>query len=153
MKNIFITSIIFIFFFAITHSQTLLINEFQARNSTTLLDNYSEADDWIEIANVSAQSIDLSGYYITDDYTDITKFKFSGTGSSLVIPSGGFILIWADKDLSQGSNHVNFKLNGDNGQIALISPELNIVDSIAAVKTGPNDRPVKDVKMTIKVIE
>ena len=30
---------------------------------------------------------------------------------------------------------------------------LDIIDKIAAVKTGANDRPVKDVKMTIKVIE
>jgi cyclophilin family peptidyl-prolyl cis-trans isomerase len=30
---------------------------------------------------------------------------------------------------------------------------LDVVDKIAAVKTGANDRPKKDVKMTIKVIE
>ena len=30
---------------------------------------------------------------------------------------------------------------------------LGVIDKIAAVKTGPNDRPIKDIKMTIKVIE
>ena len=30
---------------------------------------------------------------------------------------------------------------------------LDVIDKIAAVKTGANDRPVKDVKMTIKIIE
>ena len=30
---------------------------------------------------------------------------------------------------------------------------LEVIDKIAAVKCGPNDRPVEDVKMTIKIIE
>ena len=30
---------------------------------------------------------------------------------------------------------------------------LEIVDKIAGVKTGPNDRPVEDVKMKIRVIK
>ncbi|MBP5240677.1 MAG: peptidylprolyl isomerase, partial [Bacteroidales bacterium] len=30
---------------------------------------------------------------------------------------------------------------------------LDVIDKIAAVKCGPNDRPVEDVKMTIKIIE
>lgn len=30
---------------------------------------------------------------------------------------------------------------------------LDVIDKIAAVKTGPNDRPVKDVKMWMKVIQ
>ena len=30
---------------------------------------------------------------------------------------------------------------------------LDVIDKIAAVKCGPNDRPVEDVRMTIKIIE
>ncbi|MBP5240742.1 MAG: peptidylprolyl isomerase [Bacteroidales bacterium] len=30
---------------------------------------------------------------------------------------------------------------------------LDVIDKIAAVKCGPNDRPVEDVKMTMKIIE
>lgn len=30
---------------------------------------------------------------------------------------------------------------------------LDVIDKIAAVKCGPNDRPMEDVKMTIKIIE
>jgi len=29
---------------------------------------------------------------------------------------------------------------------------LSVIDSIAAQPTGPNDRPVKDIKMEIKVL-
>ncbi|NNE54975.1 MAG: peptidylprolyl isomerase, partial [Flavobacteriales bacterium] len=30
---------------------------------------------------------------------------------------------------------------------------LNVIDSIAAVKTAPGDRPVEDVTMTMTIIE
>ena len=30
---------------------------------------------------------------------------------------------------------------------------MEVIDKIAATKTGPNDRPVEDVKMKLKVLE
>lgn len=44
-------------------------------------------------------------------------------------------------------------LDGDYTVFGEVYEGLNIVDSIAKVKTGMYDRPKKDVKMTIKVIE
>ena len=44
-------------------------------------------------------------------------------------------------------------LDGDYTVFGEVYEGLDVVDKIAAVKTGPNDRPVKDVKMTVKVIE
>jgi cyclophilin family peptidyl-prolyl cis-trans isomerase len=44
-------------------------------------------------------------------------------------------------------------LDGDYTVFGEVYEGLNIVDSIANVKTGMYDRPKKDVKMTIKVIE
>lgn len=129
--NILLITVLLCLFSIDSFNQTLLINEFQARNSSTIKDNYDEFADWIEIANVSGQSINLNGYYLTDDFTNKFKFKFSG---NLVIPVGGYIIIWADNDLSQGSNHANFKLSGDGGQIALVSPGYLIIDSVTYSK-------------------
>jgi cyclophilin family peptidyl-prolyl cis-trans isomerase len=44
-------------------------------------------------------------------------------------------------------------LDGDYTVFGEVYEGMNVVDQIAAVKTGPNDRPVKDIKMTIKMIE
>jgi len=44
-------------------------------------------------------------------------------------------------------------LDGDYTVFGEVYEGLDVVDKIAAVKTGANDRPVKDVKMTVKVIE
>jgi len=44
-------------------------------------------------------------------------------------------------------------LDGDYTVFGEVYEGLDVVDKIAAVKTGANDRPVKDVKMTVKEVE
>ncbi len=44
-------------------------------------------------------------------------------------------------------------LDGDYTVFGEVYEGLDVVDKIAAEKTGANDRPVKDMKMTVKVIE
>ena len=51
-----------------------LITEFQANNSSTLSDEDSDQSDWIELFNPDALSVDLGGYYLTDDAASLTKW-------------------------------------------------------------------------------
>ena len=66
------------------HHQCFLnsvINEVVALNRSTLYDEDAESSDWIEIFNPNKDSINLEGYYLTDDQSDLK--------------SGGFrILFW-----------------------------------------------------------
>jgi hypothetical protein len=55
------------------HAQ-LYINEFMASNSNTIADEFDEYDDWVEIFNNNDYSINLSGYYLTDDLGNSTKW-------------------------------------------------------------------------------
>ncbi len=114
----------------IVSGQTLLINEFEARNSKTIADNKGEYDDWIEIVNVTNKSIDLNGYYITDDLTKKSKCKLTAMSGELIIPAKGYIIFWADDNLLQGASHLNFKLTGSNGFIGLFADDLTTIDSI-----------------------
>ena len=73
----------------------LLINEFVASNSSG---GYYDAvnynfPDWIEIYNASATGRDLSNYYLTDDLSDLNKWKIpAGT----YIAAKGYLLFLAD---------------------------------------------------------
>lgn len=111
-------------------AQSLKINEFQTKNVSTFADNYLEYDDWIEIANVSAQDINLDGYFITDNPDRITRFQFSASGNELVVPAHGYLILWADDDNSQGSKHLNFNISSKGGVIALFSPAEQLIDSV-----------------------
>jgi len=116
------------------NAQSLLISEFQARNAFTIADNFQEYDDWIEIANISNQDVNLNGYYITDDMDRKSRFLLLSTGNELIVPPGGYLILWADDDNNQGYNHLNFNISGKPGLIALFSPSLQLIDSVNYVQ-------------------
>jgi hypothetical protein len=46
----------------------LYINEFMASNSSVITDpDFDESADWIELYNASPFSVDLGGYFLTDN--------------------------------------------------------------------------------------
>jgi len=116
-------------FSAILNAQ-LVINEFMAGNTKTLMDENSEYEDWIEIYNPGDISVNLSGYYITDNFSDPLKFKLSPT---TIIAAKGFLVIFADDDESQGAQHASFKLSMDGEEIAIFKlsgTDTILVDSL-----------------------
>jgi len=106
--------------------QSLKINEFMATNSHTIKDpDYNNYADWIEIYNYGSESINLKNYYITDNFSQPQKYQFT---TDLFIPSGSFILIWAD-DKNTGV-HTNFKLSASGEVIGLYNPSVELIDTI-----------------------
>jgi CotH protein/chitobiase/beta-hexosaminidase-like protein/lamin tail-like protein/parallel beta helix pectate lyase-like protein/type IX secretion system substrate protein/List-Bact-rpt repeat protein len=111
----------------------LLINEFQADNSSTVKDEYGEYDDWIEIYNASDDTLDISGLYITDDLSNLTKHIIANNKMNIITPKK-HLLLWADGNTNQGINHLNFKLSASGEEIALVyvfENDITIVDSIS----------------------
>lgn len=107
---------------------TVVINEFLASNSTTAQDQDGEYDDWIELYNNGTSAVDISGYKLTDDQTDFTAFSFpNGT----ILNAGDYIVVWADRDLSQTGYHADFGLSANGETLYLADSNLIIVDSIA----------------------
>jgi hypothetical protein len=53
---------------------SLVVNEFMANNNTTLADGDGKFWDWIEIHNPTASEVDLDGWHLTDDFTELTKW-------------------------------------------------------------------------------
>jgi len=110
----------------------IVINELQASNDTTLTDNFLEYDDWIELHNTSGSSINLAGYFLSDDIYQLTKFQIPTTdANATTIPANGYILFWADDDEVQGVNHSSFKLSSSGETIFLVDPDgVTIIDSL-----------------------
>jgi hypothetical protein len=112
-------------------SQSLQINEFLAKNYINLADEFNEYDDWVEIANTGNEDINLNGFFITDNILVKTKCELFSADDELVVPANGYLLLWADGNVLQGSNHLNFKLSSEKGVIALFSPSLHLIDSVS----------------------
>ena len=120
---------VFIYFAAplASANTAVVINEVMASNSTTASDSLGEYDDWIELYNNSSQPVDISGYYLTDDYYNVDKWTIP---ANTVIQANDYLIIWADEDSSQGSFHTNFKLSGSGEDIYLLDASRAIADQV-----------------------
>ncbi|HON07928.1 MAG TPA: lamin tail domain-containing protein, partial [Verrucomicrobiota bacterium] len=96
------------------------LNEIQPENVSGPTDNFGERDPWIEIYNKGTNSVDVSGWFLTDDYNNLTKWAFP---DGIVIQPLSFLVIWADNQPVQtsGTNlHTNFRISPTNGSVALV---------------------------------
>jgi hypothetical protein len=108
-------------------SGVVVINEIMALNTSTVADQDGEFDDWIELYNTSGEAVDISGYFLSDDDNNTTKWKIP-QGTS--ITGKGFIIIWADSDLKQSGLHADFKLSADGEEVILSFPDDTQTDRI-----------------------
>lgn len=111
----------------ISSNTSVVINEIMASNTSTVMDNTGKYEDWIELYNKSLQSIDISGYALTDNSADLQKWTFPA-GTS--IPANGYLTVWADDDGTQGPLHTNFKLSGSGEKLMLLDANGKLVDSV-----------------------
>ncbi len=106
----------------------IVINEFLAINLVDQTDESGTHEDWIELYNTSNTSLDLSGLYLSDSYSNPQKFVFP---NNTIIPANGFLTVWADEDGTAGpSIHCNFKL-ADSGEQLILSKMSSVLDSVS----------------------
>lgn len=109
-------------------SEDLILNEFLAQNTAVNTDENNQYEDWIELYNSGDETLDLSGYYLSDNRDNLTKWQFPET--SPLLEANGFLLIWCDEDQNQGILHTNFKLSAAGEFIALVAPDgVTVIDS------------------------
>ncbi len=107
----------------------IFLNEFMADNATTYPDEVNEYEDWVEIYNAGAEDFDLAGFTLSDDEDWAARWTFPEDPASIV-PAGGYILVYADEDISQGPLHANFKLSRFGEEIGLYQPDATPVDFV-----------------------
>lgn len=121
-----IVHLLFLVFISISGNGQILINEFSASNSGSVVDpDFQSSSDWVELYNSSTEDINLKGYYLTDDSLNQTKWSIK---SDLIIPGNGFIVIWCD-GLDTLNTHSNFKLAAEGEHILVSNSLLEVLDS------------------------
>ena len=104
-----------------------------AGNYSGPLDEFGEAEDWIEIYNGNDFPVDLGGLFLSDSLADPKKFRIpSGAPDSTTIPAGGFMLFWADNSPEHGIYHLGFALSSEGEAISLAGEnEDKPIDSLS----------------------
>ena len=113
------------------YSQQVRINEFMASNATTITDEDGDYEDWIELYNFGTEDIDLTGWSLSDDYSDPFKWVFP----SLSIAPGAYLLVWAsgkDKRIPEEPLHTNFSISSDGEPLLLSKSDGILINYIPA---------------------
>jgi CotH kinase protein/Lamin Tail Domain/Secretion system C-terminal sorting domain len=105
----------------------VVINELMASNTKTAADQDGEFDDWIELYNTSLSEVDLSGWFLSDDATNLKKFELP-TGTK--IAGNGYLIIWADENGKQNGLHANFKFSASGEACYLLKPNGDVVQEV-----------------------
>lgn len=108
-------------------AQDVVISEFMASNSETLNDEDSDSEDWIELFNQSGSSLNLSGWYLTDDVTALTKWAMP----DVTLAPGQLMVVFAsNKDRADPTSelHTNFKLSAAGEYLAIVRPDGSTIE-------------------------
>ena len=114
----------------------IIINEYSAANYDTYTDNYGEYEDWVELYNPTAASIDISGWYLSDKVSNPTKWIIP---SSFIVPANGTAIIYCSgRDEVVGVNaHSNFKITQTKGnEVFMLSNATNTLQD--SIRVLPN---------------
>ena len=115
------------------------INEFMANSSpkandpTAPLDMDGDSEDWIEIRNNEATSVNLKGYHLSDNLALPAKY----TLPNLTIAAGGYALVYAsgkDRHVNGAQPHTNFQLS-TTGQLVLSRPSVGGPVAVSQIGT------------------
>src|SRR5436190_24209794 len=114
----FVLIVLFLIKTSISMGQTVVINEILASNNSSIEDEDSSNQDWIELYNNGNASVSLLGYGLSDDPLLPFKWKFP----NVTLDKGQYLIIWAsDKSraIDDSPLHTNYKINANGNTICL----------------------------------
>lgn len=112
----------------------LVVNEIVASNVNGVQDDNGDHEDWVEIYNPGASTIDLSGMYLSDDLSNGNKWEIP---AGVTIGPGAFLVFWADETPAQGNLHAGFKLTAAGEEIGIFGTRDQGGTLIHGFKFGP----------------
>jgi hypothetical protein len=128
IRNLKFTLSVFILLFAGSilaqspGSGKILITEFMAINNNTLADGDGDYPDWIELYNPGVSSIDLGGWFLTDNPGIPDKWEFP----SITLEPGSYMVVFAsgkDRRDPAADLHTSFSLSGSGEYLAIVEPD------------------------------
>jgi hypothetical protein len=116
----------------------VIISEFMASNTRTLLDEDGESSDWIEIFNLGQTNVNLNGWGLTDTASDPRRWRFP----LVELPAGKSLLVFAsgkNRRVPGSPLHTDFRLSGTTGYLGLADPNgTNVFSYTAYAEQAPD---------------
>ncbi|MEP4077974.1 lamin tail domain-containing protein [Haloferula sp.] len=107
------------------------ISEVVADNKYSLRDGYDDSPDWIELRNTGNNPVDLTGWGLSDDPSDLMQWVFPAT----IMAPHSTLIVFASKEEPSldpaGYLHADFKLSADGDSVYLTQSDgTTVVDNL-----------------------
>jgi hypothetical protein len=99
-----------------------IINEFLASNSEVIQDEDGDYSDYIELYNRGDTAADLTGWYLTDDAGNLTKWELPAT----TLEAGEYLVVFAsskNRAIAGSELHTNFGASVGGEYLALVQAD------------------------------
>ncbi len=138
MKKItpFLIALLLLCFIPTVQSQ-VVINEVLSSNSSVLADENGSYEDWVELYNRGASTVNLNGYGLSDDADLPLKWTFPNVSMG----AGQYLLVWcSDKNRRVPGSplHTNFKVTSEGEAIILSTAAGVLVNNSPETETLQN---------------
>ena len=117
------------------------LNELQPANLTGITDNLGEREPWLELFNAGTGTVSLASFYLTTNYTSLTRWALPAVAS---MAAQTFKLVWLDGQTNQGTAtdlHASFRPSPVTGSVALVwvnGGRTSVLDYLNYSVSGPD---------------
>ena len=111
----------------------IYLSEFLAVNQSGLADEDGDRPGWIELHNGSRSPVNLSGWFLTDHRTNLSRWRFPGV---VLLPDKYLLVFASGKDRTQilAPLHANFKMDPEGSYLALVDPKAKVISEFTPAK-------------------
>jgi hypothetical protein len=102
------------------------IAEFMSSGNRAIADEDGDYPDWIEIHNPATNAVNLNGWFLTDNATNLAKWRLPSVN---VAARSNIVIFASGKDRTSPRLHANFSLDADGEFLALVQPDGVTLDS------------------------
>ncbi|MBU1935917.1 lamin tail domain-containing protein, partial [bacterium] len=111
----------------------LVVNEIMSENLRfNYLDPQGEHEDWVELFNPGPDDVNLLGFYLTNDFSDLELWAFPDT----LLLAYDHIVIWCDNDVADPGLHASFSLNNNGDAVGLFAEGTTCSQLIDVISFG-----------------
>ena len=111
---------------------SVIINELMAAGQSIYKDEDNDYTDWIELYNSGTETANLSGWFLTDDARNLTKWRIP----AVTLGADRYLVVFASgknrtNTISPARLHTNFQLGSGGEYLALVNSSTNVVSEFA----------------------
>lgn len=118
------------------------ITELMASNKATMTDGNGEFTDWLELTNLGSTTVNLGGWFLSDDPEALTAWEFP----ALSLAAGERLVLFCGGKAAAGELHTEFSLSSDGETVYLSAPGGVLSDSFSFPTAESDSSIVRDPK-------